>query len=86
MCKRAGTALAFVSADQFTLQTGEDKLSHYQFNKRVIDHVFCSICGIKPFAFGKDEQGKEVVAVNLRCIDGLDLSQLETMEYNGAAL
>lgn len=71
MCGRSGAVLAFVTPDKFTLEKGQDNLTDYQFNKHVIHHVFCKTCGIKPFAHGKGQQG-EMIAVNLRCLDGID--------------
>jgi hypothetical protein len=71
MCGRAGTLLHFVPADQFKLESGEDNLSCYQFNKHVIDHLFCKTCGIKSFARGQGPKGP-TVAVNVRCVDGVD--------------
>lgn len=84
MCKRAGYILAFIPASAFTLISGEEVLSNYQFNKKVIDHLFCRVCGIKPFGRGKDEQGNKTIAVNVRCLDGVDLSTLTPFEYDGA--
>ena len=55
MCGRSGTLLTFVPADQFTLKSGEEDLTDYQFNKHVIHHVFCRVCGIKSFARGRAE-------------------------------
>ncbi len=71
MCGRAGTLLAFVPTSKFTLEQGESSLSLYKFNKHVIDHLFCKVCGIKPFARGKGPQG-EMIAVNVRTIDDVD--------------
>jgi hypothetical protein len=69
MCSRAGTMLTFVPADQFALESGEDSLSNYHFNKKVIDHLFCKHCGIKPFGKGTGSDGQKMVAVNIRCLD-----------------
>ena len=52
MCGRSGTILTFVPAERFKLISGEDALTDYQFNKKQIHHLFCSKCGIKPFARG----------------------------------
>ncbi|KKS52322.1 MAG: Glutathione-dependent formaldehyde-activating GFA [Candidatus Magasanikbacteria bacterium GW2011_GWD2_43_18] len=83
MCGRAGTILAFVPAEKFTLLSGEDALTNYQFNKKVIDHLFCSICGIKAFGKGKDNDGNDTVAVNVRCLDGVDIESLSPYQYDG---
>ena len=83
MCGRSGTLLAFVSADQFTLLSGEDVLTDYQFNKHVIHHLFCSVCGIKSFARGVGRDGGPTVAINTRCLDGVDVSRLNVTLFDG---
>ena len=62
--------------DKFTLETGEDDLTDYQFNKHVIHHLFCKTCGIKSFARGNGPTGP-TVAINVRCLDGVDVSKSE---------
>ena len=83
MCSRAGTQLAFVTPENFELLSGKDALTDYQFNKHVIHHLFCSTCGIKSFSNGIGPGGKPVVAVNVRCLDGVDTSKLKTVHFNG---
>ncbi len=85
MCKRKGSLLAFVPAEQFTLASGEDNLTSYKFNKMVIDHLFCSTCGVTSFARGVGRDGKPMVAVNARCLDGVDPAALEVMHFDGAS-
>mgnify|MGYP006170693691 CR=1 FL=1 len=41
------------NAPQFTLLKGDDALTDYQFNKHIIHHNFCSVCGVGSFAHGK---------------------------------
>jgi hypothetical protein len=83
MCGRSGTLLTFVPATQFTLLSGEDALGDYQFNKHVIHHLFCKTCGIKSFARGKDKTGGDTVAINARCLDGVDLQKLNIVQFDG---
>jgi hypothetical protein len=83
MCGRAGTLLTFVPAASFKLEKGEDKLTDYQFNKKVIHHSFCSTCGVKPFARGKGPDGSEMVAVNARCLEGVDPFKLKINQHDG---
>lgn len=82
-CSRKGMVLAFGPRSALTITSGEDNLTTYQFNKMVINHMFCKTCGVQPFGFGKGPDGSETYAVNLRCVEGVDLSALPTMEYNG---
>ena len=51
-CGKKGTLLSFAPAEQFQLQSGEGKMTSYKFNKKVIDHLFCSTCGVTSFARG----------------------------------
>lgn len=82
ICGRSGSYLQFVSADKFKLEKGEDNLTDYQFNKHVIHHLFCKTCGIKSFARGmKGDQ--PMVAVNVRCLDGIDTHKVPTKQFDG---
>jgi hypothetical protein len=83
MCGRSGSLLTFVGADQFKLETSEDSLTNYKFNKNVIDHLFCKVCGIKSFARGRGPGGKAMAAVNVRCLDGVDPATLQVTHFDG---
>lgn len=83
MCGRAGTLLSFVPAAAFHLQSGDDNLSDYSFNKHSIRHVFCKTCGIKSFARGTMPDGSPTVAINARCLDGVDVEKLSVKHYDG---
>ncbi len=85
ICRRTGTLLAFVPGDQFKLLSGEGALTDYQFNKQVIHHLFCSTCGVRSFARGTDREGKPTAAINVRCLDGVDLEQVKVHHYDGAS-
>jgi hypothetical protein len=83
MCGRAGTLLGFVPADQFELLSGQDVLREYKFNNHIIEHLFCSVCGIKSFARGVGRDGSPTAAINVRCIDGVDLDALNVQKFDG---
>jgi hypothetical protein len=83
MCGRAGTLLTFVPASAFELLSGEDTLTDYKFNKHVINHVFCSVCGIKSFARGTGRDGSPTIAINARCLDGVDVAGLKVQSFDG---
>ncbi len=86
MCSRSGTLLEFVPEEKFKLLSGEDSLTDYQFNKHVIHHVFCNKCGVKSFARGTGPDGKPMVAINVRCLEGVDANKLPTIHYDGKSL
>ncbi len=83
ICSKTGSLLAFVPTSQFRLLSGQDALTDYQFNKHVIHHLFCSSCGIRSFAKGKAPDGSEMRAINVRCLEGVDLASLERMQFDG---
>ena len=84
MCGKKGSLLTFAPAEQFTLVSGEGEMTSYKFNKKVIDHLFCSTCGVTSFARGTKD-GKAMVAINARCLDGVDPKALEVMHVDGAS-
>lgn len=81
-CSRKGFLLTFVPAEQFTLLQGDDALTEYRFNRHTIQHVFCSTCGVESFARGKRGES-DVVAINARCLEGLDLGGLTVTHVDG---
>lgn len=86
ICGKTGTVLAFTPAEGFTLHSGEDVLTDYQFGKKSIHHLFCSVCGIRSFARGSTPDGKEMCAINVRCLDGVELDSLKVTPFDGRAL
>jgi len=82
MCGRAGTLLTFVPATQFNLLSGEPALTDYQFNRHAIHHLFCKVCGIKSFARGMGKDGP-TVAINARCLDGVETDRLTIKQLDG---
>jgi hypothetical protein len=86
ICRRKGYLLAFVTPDRFTLETPRDEITVYTFGHHVIRHQFCKTCGCAPFGEGVGPDGKAMVAVNLRCADGVDLDALTVTQFDGASL
>lgn len=82
-CSMKGLILSFVPADQFTLLTPEAPLTEYLFNTHKIHHLFCPVCGVESFAHGKGPDGAETYSVNVRCLDGVDVTTLSPAPYNG---
>lgn len=83
ICSRKGSLLWFVPREKLKLLTPESDMSTYTFNKHVIRHHFCPKCGIHPFGEGKDPKGNAMAAVNLRCVEGLDLDKVPVKHFDG---
>lgn len=82
-CSRKGFLLWFVPRGDFTVTAGEDRLRDYTFNKHAIRHRFCEQCGTQPFAYGAMPDGAEIAAVNIRCLDEVDLESVKRVPVNG---
>jgi hypothetical protein len=82
-CQRKGYLLVMVPRDSLVLKTPEDAMSTYRFNKHVIDHMFCTDCGCAPFGFGVDKDGTRTAAINIRCLEEIDLTKVERIPFDG---
>lgn len=82
-CHAKGFVLTFVPRDRFRLLSGEDGLGEYRFNTKQLEHRFCQTCGVQPFAFGTAPDGSGIAAINLRCVDGVDLVALNPEHFDG---
>ena len=83
ICSRKGSLMWFVPRDKLRLLTSEDQLATYMFNKHVIKHRFCSKCGIHPFGEGVDPNGNRIAAINIRCLENLDLATVPVHNFDG---
>ncbi|HMN78910.1 MAG TPA: GFA family protein [Burkholderiaceae bacterium] len=83
ICARKGSLLWFVPRTSLTLLTPEESASTYMFNKHVIEHRFCPTCGMHPYAVGVDPTGKPMAAINLRCVEDLDLATIPVQNFDG---
>lgn len=83
ICRRKGSLLWFVPRDAMRLLTPEDNASTYTFNNHVIRHRFCATCGIHPYAEAKDPKGQPTAAINLRCLENVDLDAIPVTHFDG---
>ena len=87
ICSKKGQLLVFTDEENFTLVSGEDVLSDYQFGKRSIHHYFCSLCGVGPFGRGKvPGSNKKMRAVNIRSLDEINVADIKVKEFDGRSL
>ena len=86
ICQRKGALMWFVPRAKLVLLTPPDKMRTYLFNKHVIQHYFCPTCGIHPFGEGTSPTGEPMAAVNVRCLEGVDVLGLKIKQYDGRVL
>ena len=85
LCQRKGSLMWFVPRERLTLLTPDDNASTYTFNKHVIRHRFCATCGIHPYGEAPDPKGKAMAAINIRCLEGIDLDKIPLTHFDGRA-
>lgn len=83
ICQRKGSLLWFVPRAEFQLKTPDDQVASYTFNRHVIKHRFCPACGIHTHGEGTDPKGNAMAAVNIRCIEGIDLESVPVQHFDG---
>ena len=86
ICRRKGALMWFVPREALTLRTPESALATYTFNRHAIRHHFCPTCGIHPFGEGTKPDGSRMAAINIRCLDGVDIEALPVTRFDGASL
>lgn len=86
ICQRKGTLMWFVPREKLQLLTPESALATYTFNKHAIKHRFCPVCGIHPYGEAKDPKGNAMAAINIRCLEGVDLEGIPVQHYDGRAI
>ncbi|MEC5398353.1 GFA family protein [Uliginosibacterium sp. H1] len=86
MCQRRGSLLWFVPRPQLRLLTDAGDCARYTFNKHVIAHRFCPECGIHVFGEATDPDGQSRAAINIRCLEGIDLDAVPVTHFDGRAM
>ncbi|HEY3234040.1 MAG TPA: GFA family protein [Polyangiaceae bacterium] len=81
ICQKKAFLHWIVAPEQFELLRGENELSLYEFNTRTAKHEFCRHCGIHGFYVPRSDPDK--IDVNVRCLEGVNLDQLETTRFDG---
>ncbi len=83
ICQRKGSLMWFVPRSALKLLTPEENASSYTFNKHVIQHRFCPTCGVHPYGEGKGPDGSAMAAINIRCLEDIDLQAVPVTAFDG---
>jgi len=82
LCRRVGALWHGTSDANLRISAGESELVLYQFNTMTAKHYSCRHCGVHPFSRPRLDPSRW--AVNVRCIDDIDLSSLPLKRFDGA--
>ncbi len=86
ICAKRGSLHWFMPRQQLQLATPEASLTTYRFGPATISHHFCPVCGCAPFGEGADGSGKAMAAINVRCLEGVEVSGLKVVPFDGRSL
>ena len=67
ICRKSGYLHLIVPKSKFRLVTGEENITSYTFNTGIAKHLFCKVCGIKPYYIPRSNP--DGYDVNVRCLD-----------------
>lgn len=86
ICKRKGAVMSsfLLKADELQRAIKNDSLQTYQFGRKVAKHHFCKECGM--YTFHETFRVPGSYRVNLGCIDGVDVFNLDYELFDGASL
>jgi len=86
ICSRKGALLWAVPRNKLRLLTSEEGIGTYTFNKHVIEHRFCSKCGIHPYAEDVDSKGDRTAYINIRCLEDVELTSIAIQDFDGRSM
>lgn len=83
ICRRRNAVMSagYFPSDSFELISGAESLSCYRFAPHMVNHYFCSHCGIYPFHDAVATPG--TYRVNLGCIDDLNIEKIQLRMFDG---
>jgi hypothetical protein len=84
LCRKRGALNHRVEDSCFRLLTPFEELSVYQWHTRTATDYFCPACGIHPFR--RPRTAPQLWAVNVRCLEGVDLPALAVVQIHGSRL
>lgn len=84
ICVRRGALNVRVEEQDMKIISNLEDLTLYQFNTMTAKDYFCPVCGILPFR--RPRTAPDLWTVNVRCLEGVDLDQLETRRVHGSKL
>jgi hypothetical protein len=86
ICSRKGAMMSaqLIPEDELHIDADEGALGLYQFGAKTAQHFFCKKCGI--YTFHETARKAGHYRVNLACVEGVDIFDLEYEVFDGAHL
>ncbi|KAA8650182.1 GFA family protein [Aspergillus tanneri] len=83
ICSRNGYLFVYSKAADLQSEHSDSALKEYRFASKNYPHYFCTTCGTSLYAKGSAPDGGELVAVNVRTINDVDIKALKFKEIDG---
>jgi hypothetical protein len=84
VCTKIAAVGAIVRPSEFTLVSGADSLSVYEWGAKISRRHFCKHCGVHCFAFGHlDVLGGDYVSINFNTLDDFDRGEVSISHWDG---
>ena len=84
ICRKRGTLTHRVDNSAFRLLTPLGELSLYEWHTKTAKDYFCPTCGVLPFR--RPRTAPHLWGINVRCLDGVDLSTIPVQDVHGSRL
>ena len=81
ICAKKGFLHWIVAPERFRLLSAPGDAALYRFNTRTAKHYFCPVCGISAYYVPRSHP--DMIDVNVRCLDGVDPSDLQIEPFDG---
>jgi hypothetical protein len=81
ICAKKAYLHWIVPREDFQLLTRWEALATYTFNTGTAKHYFCPQCGVGSFYIARS--APEKIDINVRCLEGVDVSALPTEYFDG---
>lgn len=76
ICRRNRFWPAVAKEGGFRLLSGEEMLTEYLFNTKKNQHLFCKVCGVRPFGIGNETPMGKMYGVNIGCLENVTEEEL----------
>lgn len=84
VCTKLGALGSIVKPSAFKLLTPESELGVYEWGAKISKRFFCKACGTHCFGRGHlAEVGGDYVSFSYNAVDGLELSELPVIHWDG---
>jgi len=84
ICRKRGAVIFRVDKDSLRMHTPMEALNTYQWHTKTATDYFCPNCGILPFRHPRT--APEMWAINVRCIEEIDIASIPRDEVHGSNL